>query len=366
MSHDGVGTPAAEGFWMPPEWDRHAGCLMAWPVRRELWRDRLEDAERDYADVARAIAAFEPVVMVCPPGFEARVRDRCGAGVDPLPIPIDDSWTRDSGPVFVRNAGGDVAAVSFRFNAWGGRWHPHDDDDRLAGRVAAHLGMRCYSAPFVLEGGAFLVDGEGTLVTTEQCLLHRNRNPDLDRGQIEQGLRDYLGVSTIVWLGTGHSLDVGPEGTDGHVDGVAQLVAPGHLLLDAPTDPAHPEYRGGVDNLARLSAARDARGRPFQVTRLDTGPEAGVSYANSYLANGAVIVPVDGGAADRDALDLIGGLHPTREVVAVPGRTLAFGGGGPHCITQQIPVGDPAPTRRQVVRQRTTDPGHSSPPASRG
>jgi agmatine deiminase len=336
-------TPAAAGFSMPAEWARHAGCLMAWPTRRALWLDRFKEAKRDYASVARAIGDFEPVLMVCTPGAATEVKDLCGSAVEAIELPIDDSWARDSGPAFVTNAAGQVAAVRFGFNAWGGRWHPHGDDALLPVRIAAHLGMRLFSAPFVLEGGAFLVDGEGTLVTTEQCLLNPNRNPGMTREQVEQGLRDYLGVTTIVWLPVGHSLDVGPAGTDGHVDGVAQYVGPGQLLLEAPADPASPDYDGGQRNLAVLGQTLDARGRAIQVRHLDPGPEAAVSYANHYLANGAVIVPVGGAATDETVLEFLRGVYPGRHVVGVPGNTLAYGGGGPHCITQQIPAGAAVP-----------------------
>ncbi len=335
-------TPAAEGFRMPAEWEPHAGCLMEWPRREDLWGERLADAQRDYAIVARAIAGFEPVTMICHPGDAAIVRDACGSGVEPLEIPLDDSWARDNGPVFVRDDRGRLAIVDFGFNAWGERWHPYDSDAAVPRRVAEHLGMRVFEAPLVLEGGSFFVDGEGTLITTEQCLLNPNRNPDMSREQIEQGLRDHLGVTEIVWLAYGHSLDVGPAGTDGHVDGVAQYVAPGHVMLEVPTDPASSEYERAHENLARLEGARDAQGRSIIVSRLDPGPDATTSFANFYLANGGVIVPVGGNAADGPALEFIGSLYPGREVVGVPGETLLYGGGGPHCITQQIPVGEPA------------------------
>ena len=331
-------TPAAAGFAMPPEWDPHAGCLMAWPSRLELWRDRFEDAKRDYAAVARAIAAFEPVLMACNPGVAAEVRDLCGTGIEPIEIPIDDSWARDAGPIFVRDSGGNVAAVKFGFNAWGDRWHPHGDDALLPDRIAAHLGMRLFVAPMILEGGAIFVDGDGTLITTEQCLLDPNRNPDLTRERIEQILRDYLGVPTIVWLPNGHVLDTGPEGTDGHVDGVAQYLAPGRVLLEAPGDPSADAWAGGQANLAALRGARDAQGRAFDVVVMDPGRDPGVSYANHYLANGAVIVPTGGDPADEPMLEFLATVYPGREIVGVPGDTLAFGGGGPHCITQQIPL----------------------------
>jgi agmatine deiminase len=332
-------TPAAAGFAMPGEFEPHAGCLMAWPSRSELWGDRWEDAMGDYAAVASAIADFEPVLMVCTPGRGREVTTRCSSGVSVVEIPIDDSWARDSGPAFVRNAAGEVAVSGFGFNAWGERWHPYDDDARLGERLAAHLGLRFFLAPFVLEGGSYFVDGEGTLITTEQCLLNRNRNPHLSREAIEQGLRDHLGAETVVWLPFGHSLDTGPAGTDGHVDGVLQYVAPGHVLLEHVSDPTSSEHERGLANLAVLEQAIDAKGRRLEVTLLDPGPDADVSYANHYLADGAVIVPVSGTAADETALDVLRSVHPDRVVVGVPGTVLAHGGGGPHCITQQIPAG---------------------------
>jgi agmatine deiminase len=336
-------TPAAAGFSMPPEWTNHAACLMQWPTREELWGSRFDDAKRDYAAVASAISNFEPVLMICNPGDEAAVKDLCGTAIEVIEFRIDDSWARDNGPTFVRDTSGQVAAVKFGFNAWGNRWHPYADDAKMPERIAAHLGMRLFRAPFVLEGGSFFVDGEGTLITTEQCLLHPNRNPSMRRVEIERGLKDYLGVTTVVWLPVGHSLDVGPEGTDGHVDGIAQYLAPGHVLLEAPADPAASEYEGGRKNLARLREEHDAQGRWFEISLLDVGGPAGVAYANHYIANGAVIVPTDGGAADQPVLEFLATLYPGREVVGVPGETLAFGGGGPHCITQQIPEGEPAP-----------------------
>ena len=339
MTFDASLTPAAAGFSMPAEWESHAGCLMAWPTRRELWKGRFDEACRDYSVVVRAISDFEPVVMVCSPGSAGAVRDLCGEAVIPLEIPINDSWSRDSGPAFVRNATGEIAVVSFGFNAWGERWTPFDDDDRLAGNIAAHFGLELFEAPFVLEGGSFLVDGEGTVLTTEQCLLDPNRNPTWSREDLEGGLRDYLGATTVIWLPFGHSLDVGPEGTDGHIDGVAQYLSRGRVLLECPSDPASPEYVRAHANLEILEVARDARGQQLDVTLLDVGLDATVSYANHYIANGAVIVPIDGGPDDAPALAALAQVYPDREVVGVPGATLAYGGGGPHCITQQIPAG---------------------------
>jgi agmatine deiminase len=206
--------------------------------------------------------------------------------------------------------------------------------------VAAHLGMRRYEAPFVLEGGSFLVDGEGTLITTEQCLLNPNRNATMSRAQIEQGLRDYLGVDVIVWLGTGHSKD---QWTDGHIDCIASYVAPGTVALLAPEDPNDPDHGPGCDNFQRLRGVKDARGRSLDVIRLQTRPLGAVAYLNIYLPNGGAIVPVADQPEDEQALEQIGRLFPDRELVPISGHWTRYGGGGPHCITQQLPIGIPVP-----------------------
>jgi agmatine deiminase len=335
-------TPREDGFSMPAEWEPHEACLMEWPTitRGDLWADRFDEAKRDYAAVANAVAAFEPVVMVCDADQQAEARRSCGDGVEILPLPIDDSWMRDNGPIFVRDRSGRVALVHFGFNSWGERFAPWDKDAEVPRHIASHLGMRRYEAPFVLEGGSFFVDGEGTLLTTEQCLLNPNRNPTMSREEIERGLRDHLGVETIVWLGLGHSSD---RDTDGHIDGIVIYVAPATVALLAPEDPDDPDHTSGRDNLERLRKARDARGRSFEVLPFETSPPGVVPYLNVYLPNGGAIVPVAGRPEDEEALERIGKLFPEREVVAVPGDCLTFGGGGPHCITQQQPRGVPVP-----------------------
>lgn len=332
-------TPAAAGFVMPAEWEEHDGCLMSWPTRTELWGDRLGEAKDDYAAVARAIVDFEPMTVVCPPGSETEVHQLCGQGVDIVTAALDDSWIRDNGPIFVRDDRGTVAGVNFKFNAWGERWHPYDSDDALPRRLATHFGVDVFDAPMVLEGGAFFVDGEGTLLTTEQCLLNPNRNPTMSQTDIEQVLRDYLGVSQVIWLPYGHSLDVGPEGTDGHVDGIAQYLAPGQIVLEVPQSSDASEYDTGRRNLDAVQDATDAAGRALTVAALDPPADASVAYCNFYLANGAVIVPIAGDGRDEGPLEQIAALYPERKVVGVPGEVIAFGGGGPHCITQQMPAG---------------------------
>lgn len=338
-------TPRADGFAMPAEWEPHQCCFLAWPCRPGLWGELFEQAKRDYAEVAAAIAAFEPVVMICRPGDAEEVRAYCGSAVRPEEIEIDDSWTRDSGPVFVTDRRGGLAAVDFGFNSWGGKYLPCDHDAALGRALADVLGVRRYEAPFVLEGGAFYADGQGTVLTTEGPLLDPARNPGATREQFERIAADYLGADTVLWLTAFPDRD-----TDGHVDGIAQYARPGAVLLLVPDDPGHENHPYAAENLSRLAGAADARGREIEVIRFGVtataaagGEIVDVPFLNCYLANGAVIAPVAGAPADERALAGLRAAFPGREVVGVPGAALSYGGGGPHCITQQMPVGLPVP-----------------------
>jgi agmatine deiminase len=320
---------------MPPEWAPHERTFMAWPARDALWGQTLEQAKSDYAATANAIAAFEPVTMVVRPGRAEEARRSLSAAVDVLELPIDDSWLRDSGPIFLLGAGGRRAASVFAFNAWGRRFDPYDDDARVAGRLCEHLGVPAYDAGMVLEGGSVIVDGAGTALTTEQCLLHPNRNPDLSREDIEQRLKDFLGVERVVWLGRGLVED---RDTDGHVDLVAAFRGPGQVLLQM-VDEANPNHMNCLDNVRRLEAAGlDVMTVDWLPYDAVAGQRIAASYMNLYICNGAVIVPVAGSEDDEAATARIGEAFADREVVTVPGAVLAYGGGGPHCITQQLPA----------------------------
>jgi agmatine deiminase len=317
---------------MPAESAPHERTLMCWPARREMWLERFGDAESDYAEIANVIAAFEPVLMVADPAGAAEARRRCGSGVEVVEIPIDDSWVRDSGPIFV-TGDGRRAGVDFEFNSWGRKFEPFEADAALARRLLEHMGEERIEGPFVLEGGATAVDGEGTLVTTEQCLLHPSRNPHLSREQIEDGLRRCLGVERVVWLGLGLLEDLD---TDGHVDNICAHVAGDRWLLQTVADEANPNHANTQENLRRLRAAG------LDVVEMPWLPyadaETVVPYTNFYVCNGGVVVPTSGADTDEQALALIGSLYPGRDVVGVPGVTLAHGGGGVHCITQQVPA----------------------------
>ncbi len=330
-----MAVPALATMRMPAEWAPHERTLMAWPCREELWGRTLEAAKADYAAVANAVAAFEPVTVVARPEDADEARGRLDGRVEVLAEPIDDSWLRDSGPVFVTDGDGGRAGVHFRFNAWGGRFEGFDRDAAIGGRLVEWLGDPLVEAPLVLEGGSIAVDGAGALMTTEQCLLNPNRNPDLSREEIEGLLRDHLGVQRFVWLGEGLVED---RDTDGHVDLVAAFTAPGKVLLQM-VDEANPNYVACMDNVRRLEAAG------LEVQTMDwlpydqvAGQTVAVPYMNFYVCNGAVVVPVAGQEDDERALAKVAGCYPDREVVPVPGRVLAFGGGGPHCITQQVPA----------------------------
>ncbi|MFF8513412.1 agmatine/peptidylarginine deiminase [Streptomyces sp. NPDC015492] len=332
-------------FRMPAEWSEHEGCLMAWPTRPDLWGSVLADVKEEYANVAQAIAAFEPVTMVAPVGHGDDARTHCGSGITVVELPLDDSWFRDSAPLFVLGGDGRRAGVDFRFNAWGRKHHPYDSDDRISALLLEHLGVDRVASEMILEGGAITVDGEGTLITTEQCLLHPNRNPGMNRDEIEAELKSRLGVTKVVWLPYGGLLDTE---TDGHVDGVCAFAAPGRVVVSLPDDPDHPDYARMRANRAVLEATTDARGRSLEIVDVPQTAfvhvaegEVEVSYLNYYVANGGVVVPVAGLPQDDEALAVIAAAHPGRKVVGVQALAIAFGGGGVHCITQQIPVARP-------------------------
>jgi agmatine deiminase len=322
----------------PAEWEPHERTVMGWPCRLELWGETIDQARADYAAVANAIAAFEPVTMIANPGEDpARARAACGEGVEIVELPLDDSWLRDCGPIYVYGDDGRRIAVHFGFNAWGEKYPPWDRDAAVGGLIAERLGDEVRTAPIVLEGGSILTDGAGTLLTTEQCLLNPNRNPSLSRQEIEAALRANLGVREIVWLGQGLVED---RDTDGHVDLIASFIRPGHVLLQTVGD-RNPNFDHCEENRGRLQEAGIAVTElPYLPYDTVEGETIAASYLNFYLCNGAVIVPVSGAPTDAEALAIIGRAYPDREVVSVRGAVLAYGGGGPHCITQQVPIRD--------------------------
>ena len=335
-----MASPKADGFFMPAEWAPHKRTWMTWPCRKRTWDDGLQAAQDAYARVAREIAGFEPVVMVCRPEDVAEASLACGSGIEVLPFMIDDSWVRDSGPSFLVNGGGGLAGVDWQYNAWGEIYQPFDQDAELAGRILNRVKAGRYQAPMVLEGGAFHVDGEGSVLITESCALNPNRNPGLGRAEVEEVLREYLGVSTVIWLSGG----LEDDDTDGHVDNVACFARAGVVLALIAEDPSDGNFAVLEDNLAQLRHATDAKGRKLRVIPVPQPPRQdrngrrlALSHLNFYLVNGAVIVPSFAVPEDERAYRVLREAFPKRSIVDIPAIDIFAGGGGIHCITQQEP-----------------------------
>jgi agmatine deiminase len=312
---------------MPAPWGPHARTWMAWPCRREIWRDGLAPARRAYAEVARAIARFEPVVMAACPRDAEEARALCGDSVEIWPVPLDDSWARDIAPVFVKK-GAEVAGVDWDFNAWGGKYQPFAEDAKFAARLLQRQDLRRIDGGMVLEGGAIATDGAGTLLTTEECLLNPNRNPQMTCEKIEARLKEKLGQSRVVWLGQGLSGDE----TDGHVDNVACFAPDGAVLLAWP-EKSDPSFAALSENKRRL---REAGLRVVDVPLPKPGPLTR-SYINFAVANGGLVIPAFDDRCDDEAAQIIAAAFPGRVAVQVAANPILAGGGGIHCITYEEP-----------------------------
>lgn len=349
---------------MPGEFEPHARCWMLWPERPDNWRLGAKPAQTAFVEVARAIARFEPVTVGVSRAQFLNARRLLPARVSVVEIPSDDAWMRDCGPTFVVDGQGGVRGVDWEFNCWGGldagHYFPWDQDALVASRVLALAEVARYQGDLVLEGGSIHVDGQGTLLTTEECLLNPNRNPHLSRGQIEDKLREYLGVEKIIWLGRG----VYGDGTSGHVDNLCCFVRPGVVALTWTDDSSDPQWERSLEAYERLMEATDARGRRLEVheihqpgplyrTREEAegvevmegsqprreGQRLPASYVNFYIANGGIVMPAFGDEYDRPAVTAMAALFPEHRVMAGPSREILLGGGGIHCIVQQQPRG---------------------------
>jgi agmatine deiminase len=354
-------------YRMPPEWAPHAATYLVWPHNLDTWPGKFEPIPAVFAQMAAAIAHFEPVRILIKDSLvgeevAALIRAAPGPFGDPvrldrielLPIATNDSWIRDHGPIFVNRRGGDEAtprqiALDWRFNSWGEKYGAYDLDDVVPQRLSERYGFEVVEPGIVLEGGSIDVNGTGCLLTTESCLLNPNRNPSLTRAEVEDFLKVYLGVNQVLWLGDG----IAGDDTDGHVDDLARFTAPDTIVTVAEEDPADPNFAPLRDNLARLHAMRDASGNPFRVEILPMPPalhhdgtRLPASYANFYIANGGVIMPSFGCPADDAAAAILAQLFPGRRVARIPSTDLVWGLGAIHCLTQQ----HPAPTLRSEVR----------------
>ena len=349
---------------MPAEFERHAATWMLWPQRPDNWRLGGKPAQKAFAAVATAIARFEPVTIGANPEQLANARGMLPPQVRVLEIANNDAWMRDCGPTFVTNRQGEVRGVDWTFNAWGGRvnglYFPWDLDELVAQKVLEIEHLKRYKAPLVLEGGSIHVDGQGTCLTTEECLLDPGRNPDLTKGQIESLLKEYLNVEKVLWIPRG----VHGDETHGHVDNLACFLRPGVVALTWTDDRSDPQYERSAEALDYLRSATDANGRRLEVHKIHQpqpvliSPEeaAGVvgiegskprlpgdrmaaSYINFYFCNDGAIVPTFNDPNDRPALEKLQVLLPGRQVVGIPAREIILGGGNIHCITQQQPHG---------------------------
>ena len=330
-------TPRQDGFRMPAEWARHERSWMMWPCRTEVWPD-MAATRKDYTAVAHAIREFEPLTMAVNPEDEAEARSMLGGDIDIAVVPLDDSWARDAGPCFLVDDRGNRAGVSFRFNAWGGKYDPYEHDDAFSDFVVSEAGVRQYHSRLTAEGGGISVDGEGTILTTESCFPNSNRNPDWSRTEIETELLDMLGGEKVIWLpGNAEETE-----TDGHVDGIAMFVRPGVVLIEAAGAPGDAYHDIMKANINAMENQLDAKGRNIELVTIPEAYEAVAcgemfcrSYVNSYLVNGGIIMPCYGVDTDNTAREIFEALFPERQIAQVMINNIALGGGGIHCITQQ-------------------------------
>ena len=350
---------------MPAEYAPHRGCWMLWPERTDTWRAGARPAQQAFSAVAEAISRFEPVTMGVSAQQLENARRMLPGRIRVVEMASDDAWMRDVGPTFVVNVRtGVVRGVDWQFNAWGGLsggiYAPWDRDEQVAGHVLELEQADRYEAPFILEGGAIHVDGQGTLITTEQCLLNANRNPHLSKTQIENYLKAFLNIDKIIWLPEG----VYNDETDGHVDNLCCFIEPGVVALTWTNDGDDPQHDISKAALDTLTHAEDARGRKLIVHKIpqpgplfmteaeSSGIESGEtarprragdrlagSYINFYIANGGIVMPLFDDPHDQDAQQILHTLFPDREVVGVQARDILLGGGNIHCITQQVPAG---------------------------
>lgn len=342
-------TPAALGFRMPAEWEPQAAVWLSWPHRQKTWPAHFRPIPGKFAEIVATISRFEEVRLNIAKPLQPRAwsllnRSRADlARVEFYAHPTNDAWCRDHGPIFVKHSGsGEVAVTDWQYNSWGGKYPPFDRDNAIPSRIARALGLRRFAIPRVLEGGSIEVNGAGSLLTTESCLLNPNRNPALTRAQIEQLLRDNLGVQQILWLGEG----IGGDDTDGHVDDLSRFFAADGIVTTVESNPRDSNHAALRENLRRLRALRMPGGRKFRIVQLPMpapvaceGQRLPASYANFLIINGAVLMPAfRQPRRDAAAAEILGDCFPGREIIPIDCRDLVWGLGTLHCISQQQPA----------------------------
>ena len=343
-------TPKDKNYIMPAEWEQHECCWMQWPHDNPEFNSYAEvptwshfDIEKGriaWSNVANAISNFEQVKMIVHPNNIVNSSKLLNEKVEILSFVNDDAWARDSGAIFLLNKEKKLGGVDWEFNGWG-KFSPYDSDNKIAKFMIEEAKATYFKNDMILEGGSIHTDGEGTLLTTEQCLLNKNRNPELSKEQIEKNLKDYLGVNKIIWLKNGTD-----EGTDGHVDNIACFVAPGKILALSCLDKHDSFYDQINENLEILKTSVDSRGRTLEIIELEMSYKRLIpnddepsSYINFYIANKGVVMPsFDDEKADKNAQKIVQKSFPDRKIIVINGIDISMGGGNVHCITQQQPL----------------------------
>lgn len=355
-------TPKEDGFRMPAEFEEQDGIFMIWPERPDNWRNGAKPAQEAFLNVAEEISKFENVTMCVSNAQFANARQRLSPEIRVVEMSNDDAWVRDCGPTFLIDDKGGIRAVDWTFNAWGGLYDglyfPWANDDQVAQKICELENVDSYRTDdFVLEGGSIHVDGEGTVMTTEMCLLSEGRNPQMSKEDIEKKLCDYLNCEKVIWVKDG----IDPDETNGHIDDVACFVAPGEVACIYTEDTNHPFYEPAKAAYEFLSNQTDAKGRKLKVHKLtmtekpcylkgadtidrventlprEDGEVSIASYMNFLIVNGAIILPQYGDVNDELAVSQVQEMFPDRKIIGVRTEEVAFGGGNIHCITQQKP-----------------------------
>jgi len=336
-------TPKSVGYRMPAEWEPQEAVWLAWPHNEITWPDgMLAEVERTYVEIIRALHGGEKVKLLVK-DFESEARVRLALDKEDValtqmvfvPITTEDSWIRDYGPTFLVDQNQrQLAMVNWTFNAWGSKYNDLIGDDRIPGELNKTLKIPMFEPGIVLEGGSIEVNGAGVVLTTEQCLLNENRNRQLNRAEIEEYLKEYLNISEVLWLRSG----IAGDDTDGHIDDIARFVSEDSVLCAFEEDPVDENYETLQENYDRLT------GFGLEVVKLpmpgyvgDRHARLPASYANFYIGNSAVVVPIFGHANDRRALDIIQQVFPSRRVVGVRANAMVHGLGTIHCCSQQEP-----------------------------
>ncbi len=354
-----LSQPAKDGYWMPGEFELHKACWMVWPQRGDTYRLNAEPAQKAFVEIARAILEFEPLNVCVSAEQLGAAKAKLPGHANVIEMESDDAWVRDTGPTFLVNQAGDVRGVNWQFNAWGGIFAPFDRDAAVASKIMAHEKIKQYDAPLILEGGSIHVDGQGTLITTEECLLNLNRNPDRTKEQIETCLKAFLGVNKIIWIKKG----VFEDETDGHVDNLCAFACPGEVVLTWTEDKNDPQFEISNEAYEVLTRATDAQGRRLKIHKIHQpgplfisksesqgfdavedaklrkqGDRLAGSYINFYMANKGIVMPLFDDPRDNAALAQMQKIFPDRRIIGVQTREILLGGGNIHCMTQQQPM----------------------------